>query len=240
MKKYVIAIDGHSSCGKSTLAKDLAKKINYKHIDTGAMYRAVTLYAIRNNIAKNGKLDEAALLNHIKDDKIKVSFTTTADMKTVCTLNGEIVELDIRQPIVNKYVSPVATLAFVRKEMREAQQAMGKEGGIVMEGRDIGTAVFPDADLKIFLTANPDIRAQRRHREQLEKGITLSIEETKAGLLERDKIDSERAVDPLRKADDARVIDNSDLTREQQTELVARWVEELTTPSFGHPSKGGE
>lgn len=227
MTSYIIAIDGHSSCGKSTLAKDVAQKLQYKYIDTGAMYRAVTLYAVINGIAKDKKVDAETLKAEIEAGKIQIGFTKTERGESVVTLNKQPVENEIRQADVNAYVSPVAALAFVRKEMRTAQQQMGKQGGVVMEGRDIGTAVFPNADLKVFLTAKPDIRAKRRHKEQLEKGMNISLEDTQKNLLERDRIDSARETDPLRKADDARILDNSYLTREQQSDIVVRWVKEL-------------
>ena len=214
MRKIVIAIDGYSSCGKSTMAKALAKKIGYIYVDTGAMYRAVTLYAMRNNL-----LDDAAQLEK-NLDKIHITFQLNAEGRPETYLNGENVEKEIRSIEVSSHVSPIAALGFVRSFLVEQQQAMGKEKGIVMDGRDIGTVVFPDAELKIFVTASADIRAQRRYDELIEKNQPASFEEILRNVKERDYIDSHREVSPLRKADDALELDNSNMTLAQQDEWL--------------------
>jgi CMP/dCMP kinase len=227
MKKLIIAIDGHSSCGKSTLAKDTAAKLNYKYIDTGAMYRAVTLYALKENLICDEKPDAKKLQEHFIQGKINIAFRPDEQTgKSLCFLNGKNIDEAIRKPEVNNFVSPIAALPFVRAEMLEQQRAMGKSGGVVMEGRDIGTAVFPDADLKIFLTADIETRAERRYKELKEKGIDISTEEVKKNLAERDHIDSTRKTAPLKKAPDAKIIDNSNLNREEQTNLVINLIEE--------------
>ena len=220
MKKIVIAIDGHSSCGKSTMAKALAKKIGYVYIDTGAMYRAVTLYAMRNNMLDDASALEKSLCN------ITITFRLNADGRPETYLNGENVEKEIRSIEVSSHVSPIAALGFVRTFLVAQQQAMGKEKGIVMDGRDIGTVVFPDAELKIFVTASAEIRAQRRYKELIEKNQPASYEEILRNVEERDYIDSHREVSPLRKADDAIVLDNSNLTHAQQDEwLMERFLD---------------
>ena len=220
MKKIVIAIDGHSSCGKSTMAKALAKKIGYVYVDTGAMYRAVTLYAMRNNMLDDASALEKSLCN------ITITFRLNADGRPETYLNGENVEKEIRSIEVSSHVSPIAALGFVRTFLVAQQQAMGKEKGIVMDGRDIGTVVFPDAELKIFVTASAEIRAQRRYKELIEKNQPASYEEILRNVEERDYIDSHREVSPLRKADDAIVLDNSNLTHAQQDEwLMERFID---------------
>ena len=220
MKKIVIAIDGHSSCGKSTMAKALAKKIGYVYVDTGAMYRAVTLYAMRNNMLDDASALEKSLCN------ITITFRLNADGRPETYLNGENVEKEIRSIEVSSHVSPIAALSFVRTFLVAQQQAMGKEKGIVMDGRDIGTVVFPDAELKIFVTASAEIRAQRRYKELIEKNQPASYEEILRNVEERDYIDSHREVSPLRKADDAIVLDNSNLTHAQQDEwLMERFID---------------
>ena len=228
MKNIIIAIDGHSSCGKSTLAKDVAKALSYKYIDSGAMYRAVTLYALQNGLIENNKIDESGLAADLKAGKIDISFKADTDTgKSVTVLNRVIVEDEIRKPIVNDFVSPIAVLAFVRTEMLHQQQDLGKQGMVVMEGRDIGTAVFPNADLKIFLTADIETRAGRRYKEMQSKNIETSIEDVKKNLTERDHIDSTRKMNPLKKADDAITIDNSNLNREEQMEKVLELVKNV-------------
>lgn len=214
MKKIVIAIDGHSSCGKSTMAKDLAKKIGYIYVDTGAMYRTVTLYALRNNL-----LDDSEALEKALGD-INITFQLNADGRPETYLNGENVEKEIRSLEVSNHVSPIATLPFVRTFLVAQQQAMGKEKGIVMDGRDIGTVVFPDAELKIFVTASAEVRAQRRYDELKAKGQEASYEDILKNVVERDYIDSHREVSPLRKADDAIELDNSNLTIPEQNEWL--------------------
>ena len=214
MKKITIAIDGHSSCGKSTMAKDLAREVGYVYVDTGAMYRSVTLYALRNGLFNSdGSIKEAELEAQMKDIRIDQRLV---DGKTVTFLNGEDVERDIRTLEVSSHVSPIATLAFVRKALVAQQQRMGQEGGIVMDGRDIGTAVFPNADLKIFMTADAEIRAQRRVKQMEEAGQHPDFDEILKNVQERDYIDSHRAMNPLRQAEDAIVLDNSHMTVEEQ------------------------
>ncbi|MCR4995234.1 MAG: (d)CMP kinase [Bacteroidales bacterium] len=221
-----IAIDGHSSCGKSTMAKDLARSIGYIYIDSGAMYRCCTLYALDNGlIAPDGTIDTATLEQRMPE--IHVSFSLNAATGRPDTyLNGECVEERIRTMEVSSHVSPIAALPFVRAAMTAQQQQMGRQGGIVMDGRDIGTAVFPDAELKIFVTASDEIRAQRRYDELQSKGQHPDFNEVLENLRERDRIDSTRAVAPLRQAEDAVVLDNSHLTIAQQNQwLLDRYHE---------------
>lgn len=219
-KKIIIAIDGHSSCGKSTLAKDLSKKLNYAYIDTGAMYRAVTLYFIQNNIA----LDQADAIE-LALKTIKIHFENiNGQNKTF--LNGKDVEDEIRKMYVSKLVSPVATISTVRRAMVWQQQEMSKTKGVILDGRDIGTVVFPNAELKLFVTAAIKTRAARRFAELQEKQIVGSLEDIKANLAERDHIDSNRADSPLKQAKDAILIDNTNLNREEQLAMVLALVEE--------------
>jgi cytidylate kinase len=216
MKKITIAIDGFSSCGKSTMAKDLAKEIGYIYIDSGAMYRAVTLYCLENSLFNSdGSVNSEELKKHIND--ISVSFCLNeAALKPETFLNGVNVESKIRTMEVSSRVSLVAALGFVREALVKLQQEMGKSKGIVMDGRDIGTVVFPDAELKIFVTASAEIRAKRRYDELMAKGQEVSFDEILKNVEERDRIDQTRAVSPLRKADDAIVLDNSNMTVEEQ------------------------
>jgi len=217
--KIIIAIDGHSSCGKSTVAKEVARKLNYIFIDSGAMYRAVTLYCLRHNLIKNGIVDLPELRNNI--GKIKVSFRFNAETNhNDIWLNGENVEQEIRLLTVSQNVSPVAAVAEVRHLLVALQQEMGKSKGIVMDGRDIGTVVFPEAELKIFMTAQPDVRAKRRFDELTAKGETVSFDEIKANIVERDRYDETREESPLRKAEDAIILDNSYMTREEQLDWI--------------------
>ena len=233
MKKIIIAIDGHSSCGKSTMAKQLAKDIGYVYVDTGAMYRAVTLYAMRNGMYPDAGIKEDALKAAVDAGRIQISFKFNAETGRPDTyLNGEKVEDEIRQMEVSNRVSPIAALPFVRALLTEQQQAMGKEKGIVMDGRDIGTAVFPQAEMKVFVTAKAKVRAQRRYEELLGKAKTqeelaaLSFDEVLKNVEERDYIDSHREVAPLRQAEDALVLDNSNMTREEQSAwLLAKYKE---------------
>ena len=219
MKKITIAIDGFSSCGKSTMAKDLAREVGYIYIDSGAMYRAVTLYSIENGIFDGDVIDTEKLKKAIKD--IQISFRPNPETGRPDTyLNGVNVENKIRTMGVSSKVSPISALDFVREAMVAQQQAMGKEKGIVMDGRDIGTTVFPDAELKIFVTATPEIRAQRRFDELKAKGQEGSFEEILENVKQRDYIDQHREVSPLRKADDALLLDNSNLSIEQQKEWL--------------------
>lgn len=215
MKIITIAIDGHSSCGKSTMAKDLAKEIGYIYIDTGAMYRAVTLFAMQNGLITDAGIDEDALHNRMAD--ILITFQLNEETGRPDTyLNGVCVEREIRTMEVSKYVSPIATLGFVREAMVELQRLMGEAKGVIMDGRDIGTVVFPNAELKIFVTASADVRAKRRFDELTAKGETCNFDEILANVVERDRIDSTRAISPLRKADDAIVLDNSNMTIPEQ------------------------
>lgn len=224
----IIAIDGHSSCGKSTMAKDLARAIGYIYVDTGAMYRAVTLYSIRRGLWKDGVLDTETLRDEMSD--VRITFRLNAETGLPETyLNGENVEQDIRSMEVSVKVSPIATLDFVREAMVREQQAMGKSKGIVMDGRDIGTTVFPEAEMKIFVTALPHVRAQRRLDELRAKGdATTTFDDVLANIEERDRIDSTRAVSPLRQAEDALVLDNSHMTIPQQKAWLLERFQEVT------------
>ena len=215
MKVITIAIDGHSSCGKSTMAKDLAKEIGYIYIDTGAMYRAVTLFAMQNRLITDAGIDEDALRNRMPD--ILITFQLNEETGRPDTyLNGICVEREIRTMEVSKYVSPIATLGFVREAMVELQRLMGEAKGVIMDGRDIGTVVFPNAELKIFVTASADVRAKRRFDELTAKGESCNFDEILTNVVERDRIDSTRAISPLRKAEDAIVLDNSNMTIPEQ------------------------
>ncbi len=226
MKKIVIAIDGYSSCGKSTMAKDLAREVGYIYVDTGAMYRAVTLFAMRNGVFDaEGNIDEARLKTLLPDVKLTFKLNSETKLPEVC-LNGECVERDIRTLEVSQHVSPIAALPFVREKLVEQQQAMGKEKGIVMDGRDIGTVVFPDAELKIFVTASAEIRAQRRFKELEAKGMPANFDEILQNVEQRDYIDTHRETSPLRQADDALVLDNSHLTiADQKVWLMEKFNE---------------
>ena len=219
-KRIIVAIDGYSSCGKSTIAKALAKAAGYKYVDTGAMYRCVALYVLRNAPFTMDNVDEAWLLVHIND--IQISFALQADGTQHTVLNGEDVESQIRTLEVGNAASQISTIGFVRKAMVAQQQAMGKDKGLVMDGRDIGTVVFPKAELKLFLTASPEIRAKRRFDELVEKGQNPDFNDVFADVKDRDYRDTHRAESPLRQAEDAVVIDNSAMTREQQMEEVLR------------------
>lgn len=227
MNKITIAIDGHSSCGKSTMAKKLAKELGYIYVDTGAMYRAVTLFALNNGImdAETKAIDEKALQSQI--DNVQIGFMLDAEGRMQTMLNGQNVEREIREMRVSGCVSPIAALGFVRESMVALQQQMGKEGGVVMDGRDIGTVVFPDAELKVFVTASAKVRAERRLKELQEKGdTTLTLEEVLKNVEERDYIDSHREVSPLRQAEDALLLDNSNMTIPEQNEQLLAWAQE--------------
>ena len=226
MKKIVIAIDGYSSCGKSTMAKDLAHEVGYIYVDTGAMYRAVTLFAMRNGVFDaDDNIDEARLKALLPDVKLTFKLNSETKLPEVC-LNGECVERDIRTLEVSQHVSPIAALPFVREKLVEQQQAMGKEKGIVMDGRDIGTVVFPDAELKIFVTASAEIRAQRRFKELEAKSMPANFDEILQNVEQRDYIDTHRETSPLRQADDALVLDNSHLTiADQKVWLMEKFNE---------------
>jgi len=235
-KKIIIAIDGHSSCGKSTMAKDLARRIGYVYVDTGAMYRAVTLFALRNGIFKEVReegqvvrevIDEEALRRQMENIRISFKFNPETGRPDTY-LNGELVEREIRTLEVSNHVSPIAAVPFVRADMVAQQQRMGEEKGIVMDGRDIGTTVFPQAELKIFVTASAQVRAQRRYDELKAKGMEADFDEILHNVEERDYIDSHRETSPLRQADDALVLDNSHMTIPEQNEwLMARFKERV-------------
>lgn len=226
MKKIVIAIDGFSSCGKSTMAKDLAREVGYIYVDTGAMYRAVTLFAMRNDVFDaEGNIDETRLKALLPDVKLTFQLNNETKLPEVC-LNGENVERYIRTLEVSQHVSPIAALPFVREKLVEQQQAMGNEKGIVMDGRDIGTVVFPNAELKIFVTASAEIRAQRRFKELETKGMPADFDKILQNVEQRDYIDTHRETSPLRQADDALVLDNSHLTiAEQKVWLMEKFNE---------------
>jgi len=221
-QKIIIAIDGFSSCGKSTLAKAMAKNLQYVFIDTGAMYRAVALFFLRAGIDFDNTNDIAAALN-----KITLQFKyNPASLQSDMYLNEENVELEIREMRVSQKVSEVAAIALVRDFAVAQQQAMGESKGIVMDGRDIGTVVFPKAELKIFVTASPDIRVQRRFLELSAKNAAITVEEIAENLQHRDLIDTTREHSPLKQADDALVLDNSNMTREAQLDIALQWAQE--------------
>ena len=234
-----IAFDGYSSCGKSTMARQLAATIGYTFVDTGAMYRAVTLLALRNGLfSADGKVNESQLRS-LLDKAVITQRSNPQSGQTETFLNGENVEGEIRTMEVSDRVSIVAALPFVRTEMVRQQQAMGQNGGIVMDGRDIGTTVFPNAEMKIFVTATPEVRAQRRYLELKGKGEDVTLEEVLRNLEERDYIDSHREVSPLRQAPDAVVLDNTNLTREEQSAMLLA-LYELRSENIGVRSKGSK
>jgi len=222
-KKITIAIDGFSSTGKSTIAKQLAKKLEYVYVDTGAMYRAVTLFAMQKNYITSDKFEVEKLINDLSNINLEFKFNTLLGFAEMF-LNNENVEKQIRTIEVSKCVSPVAAIAEVRKKLVAIQQEMGKNKGIVMDGRDIGTVVFPDAELKLFMTASADKRAKRRYKELLERGDDVNYREVLLNVQERDRIDSNRVESPLKKADDAVELDNSDMGLEEQFERIIRLV----------------
>ena len=226
-RKIVIAIDGHSSCGKSTVAKSLAQRLGYVYIDSGAMYRVVTLVAMRKGLIKNHVPDILEVIAELSNIKISFKWDEKLGQNTTF-LNGKNVENEIRTLEVSQNVSPISTIAEVREEMVKQQRENGKNKGIVMDGRDIGTVVFPDAELKIFMTASPEIRAERRFLELKEKGEAVNFDEILENVKKRDEIDSSREVSPLVKANDAMVLDNSLLTREEQLDWVIKKVNEIT------------
>ncbi|MFA5218266.1 MAG: (d)CMP kinase [Bacteroidales bacterium] len=223
-KKIIIAIDGVSSSGKSTAAKDVARELGYTYIDSGAMYRAITLYCIRENLIHQGLVDEKTLKDRIPDIRIEFVFNELTS-RSDTYLNGEKVEDEIRNPAVAALVSPVSKIGFVREAMVTLQRELGQEKGIVMDGRDIGTVVFPDAEVKIFLTASPEVRAKRRYKELKIKGLDVNYDDILSNLQERDRIDSTREISPLRKADDAIELDNSGMTLEEQKAFILEQVE---------------
>lgn len=226
MKKITIAIDGFSSCGKSTMAKDLAKKLGYVYVDTGAMYRAVTLYAMRNGLFNaDGSVKTADLERQMNKINITFKLNKTAERPDTY-LNNELVENNIRTLEVSNHVSQIAAVPFIREAMVAQQQRMGKDKGVVMDGRDIGTTVFPEAELKVFVTASAEVRAQRRYDELKEKGMPADFNDILKNVQERDYIDSHREVSPLRKAPDAIELDNSHMTIAEQSAWLMEQVEQ--------------
>lgn len=227
MQPIVIAIDGYSSCGKSTLAKQLASYLNFVYIDTGAMYRAVALYALQNGLIKDNYILRDELIHVLPG--VNIAFKYNAhNNRSETYLNGHNVEHDIRGMEVSRYVSFISLIKEVRRKLVALQREMGKKRGVVMDGRDIGTAVFPDAELKIFMTADKDVRVRRRYDELRAKGVHTTLDEVSENLMTRDFEDTHREENPLRQAADARVIDNTDLTPEEQFALVLDWVKELS------------
>ena len=226
MKKIIVAIDGYSSCGKSTMAKELAKNVGYVYVDTGAMYRAVSLFGLRNGIITDDTIDETRLQQAMHN--IQIGFKTNAAGKQETYLNGENVESLIRTLEVANGASRVSAIGFVRRELVRQQQRIGIDKGIVMDGRDIGTVVFPDAELKVFVTASPEVRAQRRYDELQAKGQPEAYDAVLANVKERDYRDTHRAESPLRQADDAVLIDNSHMTKAEQNALLQHLFAERT------------
>ena len=225
-KKINIAFDGFSSCGKSTLAKAVARELNYIYLDTGAMYRTVTLFALKNGYLKNGKLDEEALVSHLKN--LYVSFKYNPDkMSSEAYLNGQNVEKEIRSMQVSNGVSQVSNVKQVREKLVKLQQRYAEAKGIVMDGRDIGTVVLPEAELKFFMIADEKIRAQRRFKQLKTMGVETTLAEVEKNIQQRDKFDTEREHDPLKQADDAIVLDNTDLTEEEQFQFVLAHVHKI-------------
>lgn len=223
MKRIIVAVDGFSSCGKSTIAKALAQYAGYTYIDTGAMYRALALYCMRCGIMDETHIDEQRLKQSIPS--VKITFRKTDSGQSVC-LNGEDVEKQIRTLEVGNGASRVSTIAFVRQFLVQQQQAMGEQKGIVMDGRDIGTVVFPSAELKLFLTASPEVRAQRRFLELKDKGMNPNYQEVLRDVNDRDYRDTHRKESPLRQADDAVVVDNGNMTKEEQFAYICRLFDE--------------
>ena len=237
MKQITIAIDGHSSCGKSTMAKELARRVGYIYVDTGAMYRSVTLYALRHQLFRE---DGTILTDQLEAQmpQIHITFQLNAETGRPDTyLNGECVEQQIRSLEVSNHVSPIAALPFVRTAMVAQQQQMGQGGGVVMDGRDIGTVVFPHAELKVFVTASAEVRAQRRYDELQQKGMPADYADILKNVQERDYIDSHREVSPLRQADDALLLDNSHMTIPEQNAWVMEQFERVAKETL---PKGGD
>ncbi len=224
MKDIIIAIDGHSSSGKSTVAKQIAKMLNYRYIDTGAMYRMLTLHAIRNNYIDGKNIDTEKLYRDL--DNIEIDFRYNAEGKQESYLNGENVESEIRNMAVSEKVSYISELADVRSKLVEMQQLMGKKKRVVMDGRDIGTVVFPDAECKLFITASTKVRAKRRYDELIAKKQDVNFEEILKNIETRDYIDQNREISPLKQAKDAILIDNSDISREEQLSIIMKIIEE--------------
>lgn len=240
-KKIIIAIDGFSSSGKSTMARELARRIGYVYVDSGAMYRAVTLYALRHSmIAADGTVDTAALVKALPGIDITFAAPDPATGVSDTLLNGEDVEKQIRGMEVSDHVSPVSAIPEVRRRLTALQQKLGEGKGIVMDGRDIGTAVFPDAEMKVFVDASPEIRAERRLKELEAKGMKVDYDEVIENIRRRDHIDTTRKVSPLRKADDAFVLDNSRLSPEEQMKVLAGRFNGITGADVKYPAGNGE
>lgn len=218
-RNIIIAVDGHSSCGKSTVAKQVARAIGIAYIDTGAMYRAVTLFAIRHGLMDGNQPNALAIEQHLNEVHISFDFDQQAGRNTTF-LNDENVEDQIRNMEVSSHVSAVSAIPAVRAKLTEWQRQMAQSKSVIMDGRDIGTAVFPNADLKIFMTARPEVRAQRRYDELKDKGQDANLQDILQNVVDRDRQDSTRSVSPLRQADDAVVLDNSDITREEQYDFI--------------------
>ncbi len=227
MRKITIAIDGYSSCGKSTVARGIAKKLGYIFIDSGAMYRAVTLYCLRNHIIREGKFDAREVVKAL--DQIHLEFKLNADAgSSEMYLNGMNVEKEIREMDVSSFVSPISAIKEVRDKVVALQRRFRDSGGIVMDGRDIGTNVFPDAELKLFMTANEEVRAKRRWKELDAKGMNVSLEDIRQNLAQRDHEDTHREHNPLRQAADAVVLDNTNMSLDEQLDLALKLVRERT------------
>jgi cytidylate kinase len=226
MQKITIAIDGYSSCGKSTLAKALAQKLNYSYIDTGAMYRAVAVYAIQYNFFTDNLINETELINSLHNIEVNFKYNPITHLSETY-LNGQNVEQEIRTMKVSDIVSKVSSIKEVREKMVALQRKMGKSKGVILDGRDIGTNVFPKAELKLFMTADNDVRAQRRLNEFSSKGQYFSLDEVKQSLHQRDTEDINRKENPLIKAEDAVVLDNSDISKEEQLEFVLKLIADL-------------
>lgn len=224
-KNYVIAIDGYSSCGKSTLARAMAKKLGYRYVDTGAMYRAVTLFAVQNNYILGKLVNENALVKAL--DEIHVNFGVNAEGENITYLNGVDVEREIRSPKISSLVSYVAQIRTIRKFLVNQQKRMGTEGAVVMDGRDIGTVVFPDADLKLFVTSDIEVRAKRRHMELQGKNVNISLKEVEDNLVDRDHMDTSRSSDPLVQAADAIVLDNTHYTQKEQLKIALGYLDDV-------------
>jgi cytidylate kinase len=221
-KKITIAIDGHSSTGKSTAARELANHLDYLYVDSGAMYRAVSLYALQNGLVNDGRLDQSGLIERL--DKIHIELRNSAEGRSMVFLNGNNVTTEIRTMAVSGIVSPVATIPEVRRKLVEQQQAMGINGGVVMDGRDIGTVVFPHAEMKVFMTATPRVRAERRYAELKKAGHDILFDEVYNNVVARDRIDSARDTSPLIQAEDAFLLDTSQMSRIEQFDLLKQWA----------------
>lgn len=230
MNHLTIAIDGYSSCGKSTLAKEIAHNLNFIYVDSGAMYRAFTLHLINKGLLKDGAYIKSQILAELENTEIDFKYNKTLS-KSETYLNGQNVEKDIRSSLISRQVSPISAIAEVRTKMVQLQQQLGQKGNVVMDGRDIGTVVFPNAEVKLFMTASNEVRAQRRLIELQDKGENISFDEVKKSLSQRDYLDMNREISPLKKADDAIEIDNSDLTRDEQLELALSIIREKAKKS---------